>query len=85
MFCENCGNKLPEGAKFCGGCGAKTEPVQPAYTASAEPAPMRPDPPPSVYTPRRRQHRLTSRPMRRRNPQPIPGSREVSHYATDST
>ena len=34
MFCENCGNKLPEGAKFCGGCGAKTEPVQPAYTAS---------------------------------------------------
>ena len=50
MFCENCGNKLPEGAKFCGGCGAKTEPVQPAYTA-AEPAPMRPDPPPPVYTP----------------------------------
>ena len=50
MFCENCGNKLPEGAKFCGDCGAKTEPVQPAYTVSAEPAPMRPVPPPPVYT-----------------------------------
>ncbi len=51
MFCENCGNKLPEGAKFCGGCGAKTEPVQPAYTAATEPAPVRPAPPPPVYTP----------------------------------
>jgi hypothetical protein len=27
MFCENCGSKLPEGAKFCGSCGAKTERV----------------------------------------------------------
>ena len=51
MFCENCGSKLPEGAKFCGGCGAKTEPVQFAYTASAEPAPPRPAPSPSAYTP----------------------------------
>ena len=25
MFCHNCGNKLPEGAAFCGGCGAKTQ------------------------------------------------------------
>lgn len=49
MFCENCGNKLPDGAKFCGGCGAKTEPVQPAYTAAAEPARARPIPPPT-YT-----------------------------------
>ena len=47
MFCENCGNKLPDGAKFCGGCGAKTEPVQPAYTAAEEPAPARPIPPPA--------------------------------------
>jgi uncharacterized protein (DUF697 family) len=23
MFCQNCGNKLEEGAKFCGECGAK--------------------------------------------------------------
>ena len=51
MFCENCGNKLPDGAKFCGGCGAKTEPAQPAYTAAEEPAPAHPAPPPPVYTP----------------------------------
>jgi hypothetical protein len=51
MFCANCGNKLPEEAKFCGGCGAKTEPVQPDYTATEKPAPMRPVSPPSVDTP----------------------------------
>ena len=50
MFCENCGNKLPDEAKFCGGCGAKTEPEQPAHTAVEEPALTRPVPPP-VYTP----------------------------------
>lgn len=50
MFCENCENKLQGGAKFCEGCGAKTEPVQPANTASAEPDPMRSGPPPLVYT-----------------------------------
>ncbi len=46
MFCENCGNKLLEGAKFCGGCGAKTEPAQPVYKAAA-----RPVPPPPAYAP----------------------------------
>jgi hypothetical protein len=51
MFCENCGNKLPEGAKFCGGCGAKTEPVQPAHKATEAPAPPRPVTPPTVYAP----------------------------------
>jgi len=51
MFCANCGKKLPEGAKFCGGCGVKTEPVQPAYTAAAEPATMRSNQQPSVYPP----------------------------------
>lgn len=30
MFCENCGSSLQDGAKFCGSCGAKTEPVAPA-------------------------------------------------------
>jgi len=49
MFCENCGKNLPDGAKFCNGCGAKTEAVQPAYAAAAEPAPARPAPPPPVY------------------------------------
>lgn len=51
MFCENCGKNLPDGAKFCNGCGAKIEPEQPAYTAAAEPALERPVPPPPVYTP----------------------------------
>ena len=46
MFCENCGKNLPDGAKFCNGCGAKTEAVQPAYAAAAEPAPA-----PPAYTP----------------------------------
>lgn len=50
MFCEQCGAKLPEGAKFCAGCGAKTEPVQSTYTAAAEPATMHPVPPPQGYT-----------------------------------
>jgi hypothetical protein len=50
MFCANCGSKLSEGAKFCGGCGAKTEPVHSAYTASVESAPMRSSPAPSVNT-----------------------------------
>mgnify|MGYP000900028003 CR=1 FL=1 len=50
MFCENCGKNLPDGAKFCNGCGAKTEPVQPAYPAAAESAPARPVPPPPAQT-----------------------------------
>jgi hypothetical protein len=51
MFCENCGKNLTDGAKFCNGCGAVIEPVQPAYTAAAEPAPTPPVPPPPAYTP----------------------------------
>ncbi len=47
MFCEKCGIKLPEGAKFCGGCGTKTEPVQP----EAETDPVRPVTPSPVYAP----------------------------------
>lgn len=49
MFCQNCGNQIPEGAAFCGACGAAVaaqsaaEPVVPPV--SAEPV----DPQP-VYT-----------------------------------
>ena len=32
MFCEKCGNEIPDNSKFCAGCGAKVEPVE----ASAE-------------------------------------------------
>ena len=30
MFCHNCGNKLPEGAAFCGGCGVKMQASAPS-------------------------------------------------------
>ena len=42
MFCRQCGKELPDGVKFCSGCGAevnpaqeppKPEPVQPVYEA----------------------------------------------------
>ncbi len=47
MFCEKCGNKLPEGAKFCGSCGGKTEPGKPVAATAA----VNPTPPPPTYTP----------------------------------
>ena len=25
MYCPNCGNQIPDGAKFCPGCGASTD------------------------------------------------------------
>ncbi len=28
MFCEKCGNEIPDNSKFCAGCGAKVEPVE---------------------------------------------------------
>lgn len=50
MFCEKCGSKLPDNAKFCGSCGAKTESVQPAAVHD-QPAPPPPPPPPAQATP----------------------------------
>jgi hypothetical protein len=49
MFCENCGNRLPDGAKFCGSCGVKTGPVQPVYKVPAQPSPEPREPSPA-YT-----------------------------------
>ncbi len=37
MFCEDCGNKLPDDTKFCGGCGAKSEFDSPAYEELVQP------------------------------------------------
>jgi hypothetical protein len=34
MFCPNCGKKLPEGAAFCLGCGAKTQDSGPGVCAA---------------------------------------------------
>lgn len=36
MFCMNCGQQLPEGAKFCLNCGTPQGTVSPAGTAQAE-------------------------------------------------
>ena len=40
-FCSNCGSPLPEGAKFCPGCGAACEAQQPAPAAPEPPRPPR--------------------------------------------
>lgn len=39
MFCNNCGNQLPEGTKFCNNCGASQAeaPAAPADTAAPNP------------------------------------------------
>lgn len=51
MFCEKCGAKLPDGAKFCGSCGETTEAgadrEQPS--SSIPPAPTAPQPPRQDY------------------------------------
>lgn len=39
-FCPNCGNKLPDNAKFCASCGAKI--TMPAAPAAEQPAPEAP-------------------------------------------
>ncbi|MGI6499178.1 MAG: zinc ribbon domain-containing protein [Oscillospiraceae bacterium] len=51
MYCENCGNLLLDGAKFCGSCGSKTEPAQPVHAAAEGADPVRPAPPPPAYVP----------------------------------
>lgn len=62
MFCEKCGNEIPENSKFCALCGTKVEPAeasdqmtdsapQPAATPAPTPAPapkVAPTPPPSA-------------------------------------
>jgi predicted amidophosphoribosyltransferase len=40
MFCPKCGTTIKEGAKFCGGCGAKVEAKPPAAAFAPAPAAM---------------------------------------------
>lgn len=40
MYCTNCGKEIPEGAKFCSGCGAPLVGATPA--AQPTPAPQEP-------------------------------------------
>jgi len=62
MFCSQCGSKLADGARFCGGCGAMVKsypppPAQPQMPPQAPPAyaapppPMPPQYPPQAYGP----------------------------------
>lgn len=61
MFCENCGKNLPDGVRFCDGCGAKTAPSQPVRPEAEQPAmnavpppfntPPAPVPPRNTYAP----------------------------------
>lgn len=53
MFCESCGNQLPDNAKFCTACGATTgrtqaAPAQPANTPPPAPAQPAYNPPPQA-------------------------------------
>ncbi|OFW62156.1 MAG: hypothetical protein A2133_03530 [Actinobacteria bacterium RBG_16_64_13] len=51
MFCKTCGDRVPDGAKFCGNCGATAEvPVdQPTEEVTAVSQPS-PEPPPPVLS-----------------------------------
>lgn len=44
MYCHNCGKQIPDGAKFCTGCGAAQLIEDPAGAAAPQPAPARPAP-----------------------------------------
>lgn len=45
MFCPNCGNQVPDNAKFCGGCGYRfPEPEAAANEAVPQQAPVIPEP-----------------------------------------
>lgn len=56
MFCPNCGKQLPDGVRFCTGCGTPLadEPVREHYApAAAQPAPApAPEPPAPPVEPR---------------------------------
>ena len=49
MYCEKCGTQLPDGTKFCGSCGAKTEAVQEQPAAPSYAPPAAPQPPRQEY------------------------------------
>lgn len=57
MFCENCGSKLPDGSKFCGGCGTRMEATKPVYKA-----PVQPEIPAQAYHPQNIPQNYTSQP-----------------------
>lgn len=62
--CPDCGAPLPEGARFCGSCGAKISSATPASQTAPSPQPSPAPPPPS--------------PQRQVRPQPATSSAPVS-------
>jgi len=55
MFCKNCGKSISDEAKFCNGCGAKTETAQAAANTAPQPSaympPAQAAPVPQTYAP----------------------------------
>jgi hypothetical protein len=54
MFCSGCGNKINQGDKFCGSCGAQTGSAAPQVNA-APVTPAAPRPAPAPAAPRQKQ------------------------------
>lgn len=52
MFCNNCGNQMPEGTVFCPACGApaQQQPQQPLYQQPQAPAPVKKNATPIMIT-----------------------------------
>lgn len=59
MICPNCGRDLPEGTKFCGGCGTRIAPVEQQTVQYTEPVfdPPVPFDPPVVTEPRNKKEK----------------------------
>ena len=71
MFCENCGNQIPDGSKFCGGCGAKVEPAQAAPQRPVPPPPPPVNTPPVQSAPPRQQTYASPQPAVRPGTEPL--------------
>lgn len=59
MFCGNCGKRIPDGARFCPGCGAPAPDAEPepARAAGEEPGQKAPSGPGTAIAPARRRRR----------------------------
>ncbi|MCL2299098.1 MAG: zinc ribbon domain-containing protein [Firmicutes bacterium] len=66
MFCNKCGNQIPEGVQFCAGCGAPTSAAE-APPQAQQPFAQQPYPPPYPQQPY--------------PPQPYPPQYQQPYYA----
>lgn len=79
MFCENCGKTLPDGAKFCNGCGTKTAPAQ-SVNAEVERPAVNTAPPPVYTHPTQIPPQNTYTPPAPYTPQPLNQPLRVGQY-----